>query len=256
MEKLTIKEIEEKLQAIQKENDPFLEEIKKDSRKGVQRLLARWKKNQEMKKQAEETFYEMCRHERRLREEGFSLIAGIDEAGRGPLVGPVVAAAVILPETFDLIGVNDSKKLTARQREEFYVKICEQAVAVGVGIVDAKEIDRLNIYEATKKAMLTAVNNLPVSPDFLLIDAVPLHTPYPSEAIVKGDSQSVSIAAASIVAKVTRDRIMLELDKKFPQYQFAKNMGYGTKEHLQAIKQYGITPYHRRSFAPIKDFFT
>ena len=254
MEKLTIKEIEKKLQTIKDQNDPFFQAIKNDGRKGVQRLLTRWQKNYELKKQAEAKFHEMCRFERRLREEGFSLIAGIDEAGRGPLVGPVVAAAVILPETFDLIGVNDSKKLTPRQRGELYGKICGQAVAVGVGIIEADEIDRLNIFEATKKAMLTAVNNLSVAPDYLLIDAVQLHTPYPSESIVKGDSRSISIAAASIVAKVTRDRIMLELDKKFPQYQFAKNMGYGTKEHIEAIKKYGITPYHRRSFAPVKDY--
>ncbi len=253
--KLTLKEIEEKLHTIEERNHPFLKEIKHDERKGAQKLLDRWYKNLEFRSLAAEKFYEMTALERKLRQEGFSLIAGIDEAGRGPLVGPVVAAAVILPEDFSLIGINDSKKLTAKQRGEFFEKIKEQAVAVGVGIIGPREIDAVNIFEATKKAMLAAVNSLPVNPDFLLVDAVKLQTPYPAEAVIKGDSKSISIAAASIIAKVTRDKIMLELDKEYPHYQFARNMGYGTREHIQAIEKYGITPHHRKTFSPIKDFF-
>lgn len=255
MKKLTVKEIEEKLNIIEEPEDSFLQEVRDDERKSVQRLISKWLRRYQQKKQAEEKYYEMTRYEQRLRNQGYTLIAGIDEVGRGPLAGPVVAAAVILPEEFKLLGIDDSKKLTFRQREEFYHIIMEQAVGIGVGIIGNEEIDDFNIYEATKKAMLSAVGQLPITPDFLLVDAVKLHTPFPSEAIIKGDAKSISIAAASIIAKVTRDRLMIDLDKEFPQYQFAKNMGYGTKEHLSAIKEYGITPYHRKSFAPIKDHY-
>lgn len=194
----------------------------------------------------------MSRIERNLYKQGYKLIAGIDEVGRGPLAGPVVASSVILPEDFQLLGLDDSKKLTEAKREEFYAYIQEHALAVGVGIIQPEEIDQVNIYEATKKAMLSAIAAMPFAPEYLLIDAMKLDTPYPSQAIIKGDANSISIAAASIIAKVMRDAIMKQLHSEYPFYQFERNMGYGTKEHLVALEKHGMTPYHRKSFEPIK----
>ncbi|WP_077211505.1 ribonuclease HII [Bacillus dakarensis] len=251
MNKLTIKEIEEKLKFIDRRDHPLLEELYGDDRKGVQQLLNKWQNHYEKKQRAEEKFYQMTAYEREARGEGFQLIAGVDEVGRGPLAGPVVAAAVILPPSFTLLGLDDSKKLTAEKREHFYHYILENAISVGIGIIEAKEIDEINILEATKKAMLSSIRNLEHGPDCLLIDALKLDTPYAERAIIKGDSKSISIAAASVVAKVTRDRMMQEIDKNYPEYLFSKNMGYGTKEHLQALDKYGATPYHRKSFAPV-----
>ena len=184
--------------------------------------------------------------------QGFRVIAGLDEAGRGPLAGPVVAAAVILPPMKKWVGVDDSKKLSPEQREKAFSLILQQEAAVGIGIVDAREIDRLNILRASLKAMEQAVQNLPLSPDFLLIDGLhSLTLPLAQRAIPKGDQRCQSIAAASIVAKVTRDRLMVAYHDEYPQYNFAKHKGYGTKEHLQAIRQYGHCPLHRQSFKPI-----
>lgn len=255
MEKLTIGQIEERLKTI-KENEQidFIKILQEDERKGVQRLLARWQREQEHEKQLCQKFQEMSKFERKLRGQGYQHIAGIDEVGRGPLAGPVVAAAVILPENIYLPGLDDSKKLSEQRREELYTQITEQAIAYQVGIISAEEIDQINIYEATKKAMLACIAGLSTKPDFLLIDAMKLTTPYPYEAIIKGDAKSISIAAASIVAKVTRDRMMKQLHEQYPLYGFANNMGYGTKEHLAALHEVGITPYHRKSFAPIKDY--
>ncbi|KML43781.1 ribonuclease HII [Cytobacillus firmus] len=255
MEKLTIRQIEEKMKTIELEDDPFLQSIKQDDRKGVQQLLAKWHSRQLLQKKIYEKHKEMIRYECQYRSQGFQLIAGIDEVGRGPLAGPVVAAAVILPENFYLPGLDDSKKVPEQKRAEYYEIINAEAEAVSVGIIESDEIDRINIFEATKKAMLSAIEGLNPKPDFLLVDAVKLLTPYPMEAIIKGDGKSVTIAAASIIAKVTRDRMMAEIGKEFPQYGFGKNMGYGTKEHLEAITLHGITPYHRKSFAPIKDSY-
>ncbi|MEK3855133.1 ribonuclease HII [Cytobacillus sp. FSL H8-0458] len=255
MAKLTIRQIEEKMKTIELEDDPFLHSIKQDDRKGVQQLLAKWQSRQLLQKKIYDKHKEMSRYERQYRSRGFQFIAGIDEVGRGPLAGPVVAAAVILPEDFYLPGLDDSKKVPERKREEYFEIINAKAEAVSVGIIEPEEIDRINIFEATKKAMLSAVEGLNPKPDFLLVDAVKLLTPYPMEAIIKGDGKSVTIAAASIIAKVTRDRMMAEIGKEFPQYGFGKNMGYGTKEHLEAITLHGITPYHRKSFAPIKDSY-
>ncbi|KAF0820352.1 MULTISPECIES: ribonuclease HII [unclassified Cytobacillus] len=255
MEKLTIRQIEEKIKTIESEDDPFLHSIKQDDRKGVQQVLAKWHSRMLFQKKIHEKHKEMTRYERQYRSRGFECIAGIDEVGRGPLAGPVVAAAVILPEDFYLPGLDDSKKVPERKREEYFDMINTKAVAVSVGIIEPAEIDRINIFEATKKAMLSAIEGLNPKPDFLLVDAVKLLTPYPMEAIIKGDGKSVTIAAASIIAKVTRDRMMAEIGKEFPRYGFGKNMGYGTKEHLEAISIHGITPYHRKSFAPIKDSY-
>ena len=182
-------------------------------------------------------------------QEGYQFIAGIDEAGRGPLAGPVVAAAVIFPPGYVNAEINDSKQLSARKREELYEIIKSDAVAIGMGVVDADIIDRLNILRATLQAMREAVLELSTSPDFLLIDGlqcIPLLTP--QKPLVKGDSRSISIAAASIIAKVSRDRIMEMYHRQFPQYNFRQNKGYGTKEHCGAIKQFGMCKIHRKSF--------
>lgn len=254
MARLTIRQIEEKLNSIKEQNDPFMLSIKEDDRKGVQQLLSKWHSRQQLQKKIREKYIEMTQYENQYRAKGFKSIAGIDEVGRGPLAGPVVAAAVILPENFFLPGLDDSKKISEQKRNEFYEVIKAKAEAISIGIIEPEEIDRINIFEATKKAMLTAVAGLSPKPDFLLVDAVKLLTPYPMEAIIKGDGKSISIAAASIIAKVTRDRLMAEIGAGCPEYGFAQNMGYGTKEHLEAIKTNGITPHHRKSFSPVKDY--
>lgn len=184
-----------------------------------------------------------------LYSKGYKYICGVDEAGRGPLCGPVVAAAVILPKDVYIEGVNDSKKLSEKKREKLYDDIMEKALAVGVGISDVDVIEKVNILNATKLAMVQAIENLNVKPEYVLIDgnqridiAIPLDT------VVKGDAKSESIACASIIAKVTRDRLLIEYDKKYPEYGFAKHKGYGTKVHIEAIKQYGLIPIHRPSF--------
>ncbi len=192
----------------------------------------------------------MKEFETELYESGINYIAGIDEVGRGPLVGPVVTAAVILPKDFYDERINDSKKLTEKKRELLYDVIMENAVSVGIGISSEDVIDEINILEATKKAMIEAVNNLSVKPEHLLIDAVKLNIDIPQTSIIKGDAKSESIAAASIIAKVTRDRMMIELDKIHPEYDFKHNKGYGTKKHIEAIEKYGIIKEHRKTFAP------
>jgi ribonuclease HII len=187
--------------------------------------------------------------EKEIGAKGFSLIAGLDEAGRGPLAGPVVAAAVILPPRGRFPGVDDSKKLSAKKRGEEFALLEKRGAAIGIGVVDVEEIDVLNILQASLKAMEKAVADLTCAPDFLLIDG--LHTlkvPLPQLAIVKGDQKCLSIAAASIVAKVTRDRLMMAYHREYPEYNFARHKGYGTKEHLQAIEKFGCCPLHRQSF--------
>lgn len=251
--KQTIKEIESTLRTISDDEDPFIKKCLLDERKGVQELIKRWKKKQEIQFAEKERLRKMMQYENEARKQGYQLIAGIDEVGRGPLAGPVVAAAVILPNDAYLPGVNDSKKLSIKRREELYKVIIEKAVAVGIGLISAEDIDELNIYQATKKAMLGAIQQLNLLPDYLLIDAMKLDVPVSQQSIIKGDSLSISIASASIVAKVYRDRLMVEYSKKYPQYQFERNMGYGTSEHLQAIRTYGPTPIHRKSFSPIRE---
>lgn len=191
----------------------------------------------------------MLEYERELYSKGYEYICGIDEAGRGPLCGPVVAAAVILKKDDHIAGVNDSKKISEKKRELLYEEITKRAVAYSVGIVDEKTIDEINILEATRLAMRKAVEGLSTKAEYALVDAekrVPIDIPY--TPIIKGDALSESIAAASIIAKVTRDRMVVELDEKYPEYNFKKNKGYGTKEHTDAIKQYGLCAAHRRSF--------
>jgi len=192
--------------------------------------------------------------ERELNEKNISLIAGVDEVGRGPLIGPVVAAAVILPKNFVLDGLTDSKKLSEKKRETFYRKIIDEAISIGIGVIYEKEIDEVNIYEATKRAMYMAINNLSIKPEHVLIDAMPLNLDVSSTSIIKGDLLSISISAASVIAKVTRDHMMYEMDKEYPMYDLKNNKGYGTKKHIEAIKKYGITKYHRISYKPVSDY--
>lgn len=196
----------------------------------------------------------MKEFETELYNKGINFIAGIDEVGRGPLVGPVVTAAVILPKDFYDERINDSKKLTEKKRELLYDVIMENAISVGIGISSEDVIDEINILNATKRAMLEAVNNLSVKPEHLLIDAVKLDTDIPQTSIIKGDAKSESIAASSIIAKVTRDRMMIELDKIHPEYDFKHNKGYGTKKHIEAIRKYGIIKEHRKTFAPCDEY--
>jgi ribonuclease HII len=190
-------------------------------------------------------------HERQVWSQGFAHVAGVDEAGRGPLAGPVVAAAVIFPHDYVIEGVTDSKKLSEKKRVELFEVISHQALAVGVGIVDHEVIDRINILQAATKAMALALDDLKIHPEFALVDGNSFrHPTLPFQNIIKGDAISFTIAAASIVAKVTRDRLMCELDIHYPHYGFAKHKGYGTQAHIEAIRAYGLSAVHRRSFHP------
>lgn len=193
------------------------------------------------------------KYELELWNKGINLIAGVDEVGRGPLIGPVVAAAVILPKDFVLEGLTDSKKLSEKKRESFYQIIKEKAISIGIGVIDEKRIDEINIYEATKEAMIMAINNLNPKPEHVLIDAMPLDLTIPTTSIIKGDLLSISISAASVIAKVERDHMLYVIDKEYPMYDLKNNKGYGTKKHLEAIKKYGITKYHRLSYKPVYD---
>ena len=206
-----------------------------------------------MAKSKHDTFT-MLEYEKKYLAEGAKYIAGVDEVGRGPLAGPVVVASVIMPlNDEDIIqGVNDSKKVSEKNRELFFEKIKEKAIAYRIEWADEKIIDEINILQATKRCMTNAVNNLEVAPDIVLIDAVHPDCKYPVEAIIKGDAKSYTIACASILAKVTRDRYMRDMDKIYPQYGFADNKGYGSQKHIEALKSTGPCPIHRRSF--IKHF--
>lgn len=248
----TIAQIKQFLQT----NQPTAAELKQlatDPRKGVQRCLKQYQKQQQQLKAEKNAFLTRCQYEQHLWPR-YPHIAGIDEVGRGPLAGPVVTAAVILPHDFALYAVNDSKQLSAKKRQQLYRLILEQATSIAVGISSVATIDRVNILQATKLAMHQAVATLTIPPDYLLIDAVKLKTALPTRSMFKGDSRSISIAAASIVAKVVRDRLMIAYDRAYPGYNFRHNAGYGTAEHLTALAKLGVTPIHRRSFAPVKKF--
>ena len=197
---------------------------------------------------------DLYQYERELINNGIKVIAGVDEVGRGPLVGNVTAACVVLPINYQLEGLTDSKKLTEKKREKYYEIIKKDALAIGIGEVSAEAIDKLNIYQATKKAMNLAIENAnkQIKIEHILIDAMPLELEIPNTSIIKGDAKSLSIAAASVIAKVTRDHEMYRLDKKYPMYDFQHNKGYGTKKHIEAIKKYGIIKEHRRTYEPVK----
>ena len=195
------------------------------------------------------------KYKKELYDQGIDYIAGVDEVGRGPLVGPVVTACVVLPKNFKLDGLTDSKKLSAKKREEFFDIIMKKALGVGIGIKSEDVIDEVNIYEATKLAMYEAISNCPCKIEHVLIDAMKLEKlEIPSTSIIKGDLKSISISAASVIAKVTRDRMLDELDKKYPMYDFKHNKGYPTKKHVEAIAKYGIIKEHRKTFKPVSDY--
>lgn len=205
-----------------------------------------------VKKQYEEV--DLLANEKELYKEGITLIGGVDEVGRGPLVGPVVAACVILPVNYELAGLNDSKKLSERKRDQYYDIIMRDAISVGVGIVDAKIIDEINILEASRLAMKLAIDDMDIKPEFVLSDAMKLtNIDIPYKDIIHGDALSLSIAAGSVIAKVTRDRMMYELDKKHPEYGFAKHKGYPTKAHLENIEKYGVLENYRFSYKPVSE---
>ncbi|WP_163971208.1 ribonuclease HII [Oceanobacillus halotolerans] len=231
-----------------------LKQLKKDPRKGVQQLVKAYEKKLAKVRQLEFKFKEMSRIEDYYYDRGYHYIAGMDEAGRGPLAGPVVAACVVLPKDFKLLGLNDSKQLTEATRTEFFTIIKKEAISYGISMIDNRTIDNMNIYEATKLAMLQAMEQLDPQPNHMLIDAVELEgLTCTYDAITKGDAKSISIAAASILAKVTRDNRMKEIHSEYPEYDFSSNMGYGTKQHMEALARFGASPYHRRSFAPVRN---
>ena len=248
----TIKEIKERLAMIDELDHPLFEELILDGRAGVKAAIS--KRKRELQKQVDEDLRleKMLAYEKELYTQGIQLIAGVDEVGRGPLAGPVVAAAVILPENCKIPGLNDSKKIPKSKHKEIYEAVLQNAIAIGIGVKDNQVIDQVNIYEATKLAMMEAIGQLDPQPQHLLIDAMKLDLPISQTSIIKGDANSLSIAAASIVAKVTRDQMMEEFDREYPGYDFAQNAGYGTAKHLAGLEQLGVTPIHRRSFEPVK----
>lgn len=250
----TIKDIKAQLLAVHTLEDPLLVELMEDSRSGVQKLIKLKQKEINQNRLKQEAFQARFTLERDLWSNGVNFVAGIDEVGRGCLAGPVVSASVILDETFDLTDVNDSKKLTSELREELYTKILQEAVSVGIGVCSNQKIDEVNILNATKLAMREAVGNLNVTPQHLLIDAVQAPIDIPKTVMFKGDSKSISIAAASIVAKVYRDHLMRSYDAIYPGYGFDSNAGYGTKQHLDGLRAYGVTPIHRQTFEPVPEF--
>ena len=197
---------------------------------------------------------DLYKFENELKNAGYKNIGGVDEVGRGPLIGPVVACCCVLPEGFKLEGLTDSKKLTEKKREAFYEYLVKNTI-YGIGMISAGKIDEVNIYEATKLAMYEAIKNVrkQIDLEYVLIDAMPLDLDIPSNSIIKGDAKSISIAAASVIAKVTRDRLMIELDKKYPMYGYAKHKGYPTKKHIEAMHEYGLIEGYRKTYGPVKE---
>lgn len=248
--KMSLKSIEDKIKTMDIEAAlEYLEALDVEKGPTFAKLVQKYVKKREAQEKALLKFRKMSKYEKEAYQLGYRLIAGIDEVGRGPLAGPVVAAAVILPEDVFISGLNDSKKLSSNQRDLLFDEIKEKAVAYGIGIVDHRGIDEINILRATKKAMAIAVDELSVKPDLLLIDALRLEeVNIPQMSYEKGDANSISIAAASIVAKVTRDRLIESMDEIYPEYGFAKNKGYGTPEHIDALRKYGPCPIHRATF--------
>ncbi|MBS4967777.1 MAG: ribonuclease HII [Lachnospiraceae bacterium] len=244
----SISQIREEFEAASAEKLPSLyQEYQEDTRTGVRNLILKYRKKEEALEKEKERTEQMKGYEKQYESRGY--VCGIDEVGRGPLAGPVVAGAVILPKDCQILYLNDSKKLTAKKREELYDVIMKEAVAVGIGYASPARIDEINILQATYEAMREAISKLPIQPDVLLNDAVKIPGVNIYQVpIIKGDAKSVSIAAASIVAKVMRDRLMEEYDAHIPEYGFASNKGYGSAQHIEALKKYGPSPIHRRSF--------
>lgn len=253
MNNKTIKEINTLYDSNQL-TDEMIDILKHDTRQGVKKILKKIEKKKQKQQELIHDFEKLKKFDNQYKNNNIKLIAGIDEAGRGPLAGPVVAASVILPDDFKLLGLTDSKQINKIDRDMFFEYITKHALSYSVEVIDESIIDKINIYQATILAMKNSYKRLKIKPDFLLIDAVNIEVnDIPYEPIIKGDAKSLSVAAASILAKVTRDRIMLNYHQKYPQYKFNKHMGYGTKEHLSAIEANGITPIHRKTFSPIKE---
>lgn len=244
----TMKDIKARFaSAKESEYSALFQHYENDERSGVQKLIQQYRKKLDALEKERRRIEIMKEYEHKYEHLGY--LCGIDEVGRGPLAGPVVACAVILPKDCDILWLNDSKKLTAKKREELYDVILDEAVSVGLGMASPERIDEINILQATYEAMRQAVSKLSVQPQLLLNDAVTIpEITIPQVPIIKGDAKSVSIAAASIVAKVTRDRMMEEYDKVIPEYGFASNKGYGSAVHIEALKKYGPSPIHRRTF--------
>ncbi|RSL31404.1 ribonuclease HII [Salibacterium salarium] len=234
-------------------DENWIADLRLDERKGVQKLLSQYDKQMQYNAQLEKAFLASLEYEKQWEAEGYEFIAGVDEVGRGPLAGPVTAAAAILPKDCSFPGLTDSKKLKEEKRNHFHTILTEQALAYKVVHIMADEIDKINIYEASKLAMQQAVEGLGVQADALLIDAMSLPLPLRQLSLTKGDEKSASIAAASVLAKVERDQYMKRLADEYPEYGFEKNMGYGTKVHLEALERLGPTPVHRRSFSPVQN---
>ncbi|KAA0966531.1 ribonuclease HII [Sporosarcina sp. ANT_H38] len=248
----TIKEITALLTEV-KEPESWMEELAQDSRAGVQNALRRWKRQYDKQKAVEQNHMVKEAFDMSFAPFEGALIAGVDEAGRGPLAGPVVTAAVILPrETPELIGLDDSKAISKVERERLAEQIKSVAIAYSAHIQSARIIDEMNIYAATRDSMEQAVKGLAVNPDFVIADAMKLDTNCPTESVIKGDAKSLAVAAASIIAKTTRDAIMDNLHNGFPMYNFKKNAGYGTAEHVLALQTHGPCEHHRTSFEPVK----
>lgn len=252
MEERKIGQIKEELKAATEAMLPsFIMAYESDERSGVIKLVEQAKKRLQKLEEERKRIWKLQEYERKYGQ--YTYICGIDEVGRGPLAGPVVAGAVILPKDCDILYINDSKKLTAAKREELYDEIMEKAVAAGIGMVSPQRIDEINILQATYEAMREAISKLEPAPDILLNDAVTIpEVTIPQVPIIKGDAKSLSIAAASVIAKVTRDRLMKEYDALMPEYGFAKHKGYGSAAHIEAIRTFGPSPIHRRTF--IKNF--
>lgn len=233
-------------------NETAINELRMDERKGVQHMIAQYDKHLAKEMMQIELYKQKKSYEKQFCKEGEVFIAGVDEAGRGPLAGPVVAAAVILPTSCNLFALTDSKQLSEEKRNDFFEEIKEVAISYHISVIDNKQIDKINILEATKLAMKEALNELNPLPQIGLIDAVALQgLSFPTKEIIKGDDKSIAIAAASVLAKVTRDRLMEDLALTYPHYGFENHKGYGTKQHLEALIEYGPSPIHRISFTPV-----
>lgn len=250
---MTIGEIK-KLLAQGSVNHEDLKILENDTRVGVQKLLLSYHNRQQKLAKKKVAFIKRFAYEKTFWAKN-ETVAGVDEVGRGPLAGPIVTAAVIIDDNFDLTDVNDSKKLSAKRRQELFPLILKEAVSVAIGLKSPQVIDEINIYEADRLAMAEAVKNLDVKPDALLVDAMQVPVQLPQVRLIKGDAKSNSIAAASIVAKVFRDNLMADYAKIYPEYHFDENAGYGTQAHLQALAKYGPTPIHRKTFAPVNSFY-
>ena len=257
MSKLTVSQIKDALLEVEDESHELLAILAKDERKSVQKLLEQCHKRLQNQQIMFHDHQKRLIHEMTAYNAGYQVIAGLDEVGRGPLAGPVVVAAVVLPRDCQnlLVGVTDSKQLSHAKRLEFARQIRTVALDLKIVAIPPAIIDRENIYQATRQGMKAAVEALNVKPDYLLLDAINIDADLPQESLVKGDQRSLSIAAASIIAKVYRDELMVQYSKAYPEFGFERNMGYGTKEHLEALDRVGYTPIHRRSFEPVKSMY-